>query len=126
MQRLLDVSAQLQQSQADFMGSQRRSAELQEQVAASQDKVQSLEKIKTQLTQASPAHTCNTSLVNVFFALEPMLISMACLHVAADVHRDHQSDPNVASACTVCLSSVLVWYSPSLSQITATPRMNLG
>ena len=52
MQRLLDVSAQLQQSQAEFMASQRRSVELQEQLSGSSAKVQSLEKIKTQLTQA--------------------------------------------------------------------------
>ncbi|KAL3145047.1 hypothetical protein ABBQ32_003538 [Trebouxia sp. C0010 RCD-2024] len=50
-ERLLDVSAQLQQSQADFLASQRRSAELQTQLDASRTKVQSLEEINTQLTQ---------------------------------------------------------------------------
>lgn len=58
LQRVLDVSAQLQQSQADLLGSQRRSAELQTQLDATSAKVQSLEKAKLQLTQAS----CSNSL----------------------------------------------------------------
>ena len=53
MQRVLDVSAQLQQSQADMMGSQRRTADLQKVVDESNAKVDSLEKIREQLTQVS-------------------------------------------------------------------------
>lgn len=53
LQRLLDVSAQLQQSQADLMGSQRRTANLQNVVDESSAKVNGLEKIRDQLTQAS-------------------------------------------------------------------------
>ena len=51
LQRVLDVSAQLQQSQADMMASQRQTADLQKVVDESNAKVDSLEKIREQLTQ---------------------------------------------------------------------------
>ena len=74
LQRLLDVSAQLQQSQADFLGSQRRSAELQTQLDASSTKVQSLEEINAQLTQASC--TCSWKLKR---HLHPVEEHCACM-----------------------------------------------
>ncbi|KAL0021976.1 hypothetical protein WJX77_002082 [Trebouxia sp. C0004] len=50
-QRVLKVSAQLQQSQADLMGSQRHTAQLSDQLSAFKTKLQSSEKIKSQLTE---------------------------------------------------------------------------
>ena len=51
VQRVVEVSAQLQQSQADFMASQRQLAQLSDQLAATKTKLQSTEKTKTQLTE---------------------------------------------------------------------------
>ena len=51
LQRLVEVSAQLQQAQADLMGSQRRTAELSDELSAANSKFDSLDKVKTQLTQ---------------------------------------------------------------------------
>lgn len=50
-QRVVEVSAQLQQSQADFMAGQRQLAQLSDQLAAMKTKLQSTEKTKTQLTE---------------------------------------------------------------------------
>ena len=53
LQRLVDVSAQLQQVQADFAASERRTDELTKQLAAADAKVQGFDKMKTQLTQVT-------------------------------------------------------------------------
>ena len=62
MQRLVEVSAQLQQAQADLMASQRRIADFIQELSTSKDKVQSLDKMKTQLTQALPCFTTHCTL----------------------------------------------------------------
>jgi len=48
----LEVSAQLQQSQAVLVAGQHHSAQLSDQLSATKAKLQSLEKLKNQLTEA--------------------------------------------------------------------------
>ncbi len=54
MQRVLEVSAELQQAQADFMASQRHTADLSQQLSATKAKLQGSDKLKNQLTEVSP------------------------------------------------------------------------
>ena len=77
LQRLLDVSAQLQQSQADLLGSQRRTAELQTEIDESSAKVEGLEKIRTQLTQASPTKAELTCSIKYHMLLNSMFVWLA-------------------------------------------------
>lgn len=53
LQRLLDVSSQLQQAQADLMASSRQADQLQQQLSSAQQQVQTLGTSKADLTQVA-------------------------------------------------------------------------
>ena len=97
LQRVLEVSAQLQQSQADLMGSQRHTAQLSDQLAATKAKLQSSENIKNQLTEAGNlwnlSDVTQSLLRNACVCQAYYLHSVACKHIqasCASLHRSQQ------------------------------------
>ncbi len=79
------MSAQLQQSQADLMGSQRHTAQLSDQLSATKAKLQSSEKIKNQLTEAGNlwnlSDVTQSLLRNACVCQLYYLHSVACKHI---------------------------------------------